>query len=291
VNDARDRHAQAVATAGGALIGLTMGSGPLGVVAGAALGPLLEPFAARVLDELGSTAKGRAGRMLAVAQMAVGGDRAEMERLVLASDESLLQAGIAVQAAARTTWEPKVVAIGRALAAGLLSADDARIDPQPLIMAALADIEMPHASLLELLVCRWPLTKGGEIVADPLPPRDPEVSWRLGLRVWEVAEITEARPSLRPVLPGLLGTLQRHGLAARGENPADPMGRTAKSMQQRFVADRLMWGVPGLPSDGEYHGSDAWAIDLQASTLTWQPTELGEEVLNELLAAGAEFID
>ena len=43
-----------------------------------------------------------------------------------------------------------------ALAAGLIAADDARIDTEPLVMAALADIEVPRP-LLDLLVGHWPL--------------------------------------------------------------------------------------------------------------------------------------
>jgi hypothetical protein len=155
VTDAQERHQHAAAAAGGALIGTVIG-GPVGAIAGAALGSLLESFAEKVWGELRADARQRQGETLAAARDIMGGDPEELERLVLASDQSRLQAGIALSAAARTTWPPKVRALGRALAAGLMATDDARSNTEPLITAALADIEFPQASLLELLTCHWP---------------------------------------------------------------------------------------------------------------------------------------
>lgn len=103
--------------------------------------------------ELGSDSHQRQCEALAAAQEAMGAASEELERLILASDQSRLQAGIALSAASRTSWPPKVRALGRALAGGLMATDDTRIDTQPLIMAALADIEFSQASLLELLTC------------------------------------------------------------------------------------------------------------------------------------------
>jgi hypothetical protein len=131
-----------------------------------------------------------------------GSDPEELERLVLTSDQSRLQAGIALSAAARITWPPKVRALGRALAAGLMATDDARINTEPLIMAALADIEFPQASLLELLTCHWPrFTKGGGLTAERLisRPSDEGAPWVAGQRIWLPADIGRIRPALRPV--------------------------------------------------------------------------------------------
>ena len=125
--------------------------------------------------------------MLAATHEAIGGDPAELERLILASDQSRLQAGIALSAATRTTWPPKVIALGRALAAGLMATDDARINTEPLIMAALADIEFPQASLLELLTRHWPrLTKEGGLTAELFTarPGDTSAPWAAGQRIW-----------------------------------------------------------------------------------------------------------
>jgi hypothetical protein len=98
----------------------------------------------------------------------MGVDEAQLEKQILSSDSRRLQAGIALSAASRTAWPPKVVALGRALATGLAATDDVRIDTEPLIMAALADIEFPQASLLELLVCHWPSTSKDGLVAEAL---------------------------------------------------------------------------------------------------------------------------
>jgi hypothetical protein len=103
--------------------------------------------------------------------------------------------------------------------------------------------------------------------------------------MWLPADIGRVRPALRPVLPSLLGTLQRHGLAARGDSLIDPFGRTARTMQQRWISDvaeKLPTAAGGLsPVRGN--------VDFYAPADSWLPTELGEEVLNVLFEAGAEF--
>jgi hypothetical protein len=159
-----------------------------------------------------------------------------------------------------------------------MATDGARIDTEPLIMAALADIEFPQASLLELLVCHWPMTDKDELVADAYTAPS-GASWEAGQRIWPPGDIAHARPMLLPVLPSLLGTLQRHGLVAQSDSPGDPFGRTGRTMQQRFLSD--------LASK---QGSGALgAVAGYAPAGSWLPTELGQEVLNTLLEAGAEF--
>jgi hypothetical protein len=270
---------QRTAAAGtGAMLGLGIG-GSAGVIAGASFGILLEPLAAKVWGELRGDAQRRQGDTLAAAQEAIGGDPAELERLIRSSDESRLQAGIALSAATRTTWPPKVRALGRALAAGLMATDDTRIDTEPLIMAALADIEFPQASLLELLVCHWPATTTDGLVAEPFTA-PASASWTAGQRIWLPGDIALVRPALRPVLPSLLGTLQRHGLAAQSDNPGDPFGRTGRTMQQRFLGDLAL---------KQGSGANLGAVAGYAPAGSWLPTELGDEVLSALIEAGAEF--
>ena len=62
--------------------------------------------------------------------------------------------GFALEAATRTAWEDKVRTLGRSLASGLLADDNAKIDTEQMIIAAIADIEGPQLAMLELLV-RW----------------------------------------------------------------------------------------------------------------------------------------
>lgn len=60
-----------------------------------------------------------------------------------------------------------------------MATDDARIDTEPLIMAALADIEFPQASLLELIVRHYPWHTTDGFVAEPFtsPDRVPGIPW------------------------------------------------------------------------------------------------------------------
>jgi hypothetical protein len=146
-------------------------------------------------------------------------------------------------------------------------------------MAALADIEFPQASLLELLVCHWPATTTDGLVAEPFTA-PASASWTAGQRIWLPGDIALVRPALRPVLPSLLGTLQRHGLAAQSDNPGDPFGRTGRTMQQRFLGDLAL---------KQGSGANLGAVAGYAPAGSWLPTELGDEVLSALIEAGAEF--
>jgi hypothetical protein len=46
--------------------------------------------------------------------------------------------------------------LGRSLASGLLADDNAKIDTEQMIIAAITDIEGPQLAMLELLVCWCP---------------------------------------------------------------------------------------------------------------------------------------
>lgn len=71
------------------------------------------------------------------------------------------------------------------------------------------------------------------------PPRATETAWSAGARIWQATDIARVRRHrpLRLVLPSLLGTLHRHGLAVQNDEPGDPFGRTARTMQQRWISD------------------------------------------------------
>jgi hypothetical protein len=269
---------RAAAASTGAALGFGIG-GPTGAIVGAAAGVFMEPLAERVWGELRGDAQRRQGETLAAAHEAMDVDAAEMERRISSSDESRLETGIALSAASRTTWPPKVIALGRALAAGLVATDDARIDTYPLVVAALAEIEFPQASLLELLVCYWPRTTKDGLVIEPFTALA-DTPWAVGQRVWQPRDIVLARPTLRPVLPSLLGTLQRHGLIAQSDNPGDPFGRTGRTMQQEFLNDL---------ASKQGSGPNLGSVEGYAPPGSWLPTEFGQEVLNSLLVAGAEF--
>lgn len=126
----------------------------------------------------------------------------------------------------------------------------------------MTDMGRPHFSLLELLV-------------------------KSGHRRWTVDVIAALRPELLPVLPGLMGTLVRHGLAVENNEAARALknalrgfGRSgeqrAKQLRagSRLTAAALQPHIPQVPNIVQ----------------TWSPTELGERVLGfyRLAADSAE---
>ncbi len=177
------------------------------LAAGAAL-PYAEVVAHRVVAEFRGDARDRVEDMLAAADWdlgSVGPDR--LADLAGKSTRTRLLTTMAADAAARTAWPPKVIALGRVLAAGLIAADEAEISVEDLSLTAMAEMERLHVSLLELLV-RWQPT-GTEMEA-------PYVARRLrDHRYWGEPDIIALRPGIQLVLGILMGTLARHGLAVR----------------------------------------------------------------------------
>lgn len=286
----QSRHQQAAAAADGARVGAILG-GPAGSMIGAALGPLLVPFAEKVWSEVAADGRMRSAEALASACEGLDREPEELATLIDASDETRLLAGIAMSAASRTAWPAKVRTLGRSLAAGLLVADNAQIDLEQLILAAVADIEAPHLSLLELLVCREPKYTPTGVVAEPcrlasypVDPADPPGTrtWFVGRRFWMPWEIATIRPWLLPVLTSLSGTLHRHGLMAR--NTAQFYDAIQKMFDKE---DRtLAWRKGQQRADKQKPA--AYRL-LPAES--WSPTELGEQVLDRFREAGAEVPD
>lgn len=255
-DERRERNERTVAAAAGAALGSVI-AGPAGAVVGAALGPMLEPLIRGVWAELSESARQREIDVL-VSAIHAGIPVDEMDERINASERTQLLTGLALNAATRTAWQDKVRTLGRSLASGLLVEDDAKIDTEQMIIAAITDIEGPQLSLLEFLVCREP----GRVAGRPsiIGPLDiPRYSyglvsgagWHLRNRAWSAEEIDSARPRLAPIAPSLLGTLQRHGLAVQNENAGEAFGGQRE--------------------------------------LKWSPTELGEKVLLRFRDAGTDL--
>lgn len=106
-------------------------------------------------------------------------------------DPSKLQlAGAAIQAGAATVLDYKIRALGRALATGALAEDDAVVEIQALVIAALAELEAPHIRLLQAMTSmslRSPFSS---------PP-------------WTLHALGRMVPSLEPSARLLLNTLER----------------------------------------------------------------------------------
>ena len=285
---------EAISNAMGALIGTGI-AGPLGGVIGAGLGSKLKRLVIGVGAELSESVRKRQTDVLFWA-IREGIPVDEMEARINASKRTELLTGIALDAAARTTWEDKVRTLGRSLASGLLAEDDATIDTEQMIIAAIADIEAPQLAMLELLVAWRP----GRNVAEPLVSgpldlpadshwRPADDLWDVAWREWSRVQIAYARPRLAPLAPSLLGTLQRHGLAAQDARTGEAIEKYARAFEDKFGQQIAQQGRGGATRlSGVPRVSNPAAL---APEPTWSPTELGEQVYLRFQEAGAGLED
>jgi hypothetical protein len=285
---------RAAAAAAGAAFG-TVIAGPAGAAIGAALGPTLEPLVKGVWAELSESARQRQTDTLFWA-IRFGIPVDELEERINASGRTQLLTGFALNAATRTAWKDKVRTLGRSLAAGLLADDNARIDTEQMIIAAITGIEGSQLALLEFLVCWEPGQYPGSPPIDG-PLDIPEYSyewsydggWLVKNREWSNEQVAYARPSLAPITPSLLGTLQRHGLVMQNDNTGDAIERYSKEFakklgeqyrQQTRAGAFRPTGVPQLVNPGRL-----------VPKPTWSPTELGEQVFLRFRDAGTDLPD
>jgi hypothetical protein len=268
----------------------------LGGAGGAALAAAATPYAEELLQALSefrSDAQKRVAEMLGSAAEASECNAEELADRISDSERTRLLAATAMTSAVNTAWPPKVHALGRALADGLIAADEAEANVADLVIPAMTDIERSHLSLLELLV-RWvPYPSEGQL-QQPIEHQEFPIhktrsgfsagdfttnGWTIGQRKWTTYQIEKARPTLQPVLTSLIGTLQRHGLiqqfddtpgilARFSERMRDETSRVGIRADQRITADSLL-----PPTISEM---DALGV---ASEQRWSPTELGEHVL------------
>jgi hypothetical protein len=293
-DERRDRNERAAAAAAGALIGAGA-AGPLGAAAGAGLGPLLEPLVKGVWAELSESARQRQTDVLFWA-IREGIPAEEMEERMNGSERTQLLTGFALSAATRTAWEDKLRTLGRSLASGLLAEDDAKIDSEQMIIAAITDIEGPQLAMLELMVAWRP----GRNVAEPLvsgPLNLPEDShwrpyddlWDIAWREWSRGQIAHARPNLAPLAPSLLGTLQRHGLVIQNDKTGDAIEKYAGALEDQLGQQYARDGRAGA-----FRPSGVPRVQNPAGLAperTWSPTELGEQVYLRFLDAGTNVPD
>ena len=267
----------AVLGAAGAKIG-----GPEGAALAQGLLPYAVDFFGKALAEFGQDAQRRAGDMMMSAGEALGLEPGEMADLAAGSERARLLTVTATFGAAQTTWPSRVRALGRVLADGLIADDDAKIDLTDMALAAMAEMERPHVSLLELLAGlvptfaedRWTSTP---YRPDPSPPGAPA---QPDIRAWQARAIVEVRPQLAPAFRGLIETLVRHALAFERDRTTEAFRRYSTSLvnYQRRAAQRAQRGEPAILPDSP------GVPDVPPH---WSPTPFGEQVLGYYREAGA----
>ncbi len=207
----------------------------------------------------------------------------ELGERINASERMQLLTGFALSAATRTVWEDKLRTLGRSLASGLLADDNAKIDTEQMIIAAIADIEGPQLAMLELLVAwRRGRHSAEPLVSGPLDlPKDShdrplDDNWDVAWREWSRVQIAHARPNLSPLAPSLLGTLQRHGLVVQKDKTREAIEKYAGEFEKKLGEQYAREGRAGA-----FRPSSVPTVLNPAGPApepTWSPTELGEQV-------------
>lgn len=278
----RRRFQEAVPGAILGAVGARIG-GPEGAALAAALLPSGVDFFGKVLAEFGQDAKRRAADMMASAAEALDCEPDELAEEAVTSERARLLTTTATFGAAQTTWPPRVRALGRALADGLIAEDAAKIDLSNMALSAMADMERPHVSLLELLVCHVPAfveDRWASALYDPDPASQGEAR-QTESRAWETRSILAIRPQLTPVIRGLIETLVRHGLVYERDRTSEAFRKFSISLvsYQRRLAQRAQRGGPALPD----------SPGVPDAPPRWSPTPFGEQVLNYYREAGEDI--
>ena len=206
---------QAVTGGLAAAAGMRLG-GTLGAAAGAAMTPYLVALVDNIRDEWRCDQRENIAIMAEAAAGAADYSPEELGEQMGRSPRTRLLTATAAEAASKTAWAPKVIALGKALAAGLIVEDDTQIDTEQFALGAMAGMERPHVALLDLLVHYWPVRARTSRDIDPLEEVKPLVKGQRRPCGWRLSDILQARRQLAPVLVSVLGMFQMHGLAMEG---------------------------------------------------------------------------
>jgi hypothetical protein len=222
----------ALASTAVAALGL-VAAGQIGGPAGVPIGELfvagVTPVALQVLERSRQRANTwrtvAAARALSEALDQVSGDA---ERFMARTDDPrrALLVDLALGAAGRTAYDDKVVALGRLLGRAVEEPDDAKLDEQAALMAAVADIEAPHVAVL-----------GRMRPARMITPDARKPNVQRSSHAYSRRELAGLFPQYGAALDSVLAVLERHGLvrrlpvdvnlviAERQRNEARPMPR------------------------------------------------------------------
>ena len=97
---------------------------------------------------------------------------------------------------ARSAWDSKLIALGRSLAAGVLSPDQATFEHEAQFVRTLARIEAPHVRVLD-------------VIGQDLPHRGVR---RALVQGWEISDVANAVPEYCDIAVQLVAVLESEGL-------------------------------------------------------------------------------
>lgn len=245
----------------------------------AGLLPYGAEFFGKILAEFGEDAQRRAREMMTSAADAMECEPHDLTEKAMESEQTRLFTTTATFGAAQTTWPPKVRALGRVLADGLIAEDD-KIETAGMALSAMTEMERPHVSLLELLTCHVPVFVEDKWTSTPYHQdslRESGIGQPDG-RAWQSRAILAIQPNLAPVFRGVIETLVRHGLVFERDRTTEAFRRYSTSLNgyMRRLAQRAQHGGTVLPDSPG--GPDAPSL--------WSPTQFGEQVIGYYREAG-----
>jgi hypothetical protein len=267
----------AVAAGIGAYAGLRLGSMG-GMVAGAAGAPYLAWFMRRSLGELFGDRVCREEEALRTAGESSGLPPDEFSELAGRTERTRFLTDSAIRAAADADWPPSVRAIGRALADGLIHADDTIIDILKLVLPAMTEMTASQVQLLDVMIMSRPQWDGRVTRAERIEDRP----WLAETKTtWSAREITAVLPNLEPVLLALIAGLERRGLIEQNDVTAEALARYSENFRNETNRTNPPGPRTSQPQRTQFAPPALHPIQAQRLTppQSWSPTRLGEQVL------------
>lgn len=182
----------------GAAVGVWVGT-EVDPTTGALTGAAVPSFLLAFRTRFNRAQFGRAGQSWDIAAAICEVDPQELPALADSASKEFLLA-TALQAAADSVLEEKIVALGKVLADGLRG-DDALVDTTTMLASAFGDLERQHIRVLDYLA--------GEASPQglPVPPGLPGAPGAVAL-----IEFLEEHPGYRTSISAIVATLERHGI-------------------------------------------------------------------------------
>ncbi len=283
-----ERASQAAAEGLAVLVAWRLGP-EAGIMTAGAI-PYVQGYLQKAIAEFREDGTERVTRMLGYACEESGEDPEQFATRASESEETRLFTANAAAAVFSTAWEPKVRAIGRLLAKGLIDVSGGVTPLRNYVLPAMTELEQFDVALLNVLVNYQPDNTLG------LPPvrlyedlRAPEFQegWAVGWRTWTISEISRFRPQLASTLPGLLGTLQRHGLAVQNDVSSETVERYLRKLQDNYNSALGATINAGASRPVPMR----MPMSIPRVERTWSPTELGDQVLQFYWDAGVDDLE